>query len=315
VLAPPVRHFPNGLLNVLQTFCEQHLLDFYIANNNLEHMKKNLNNQRQNGKTQRINTIKKGIYVLPSFLTSLSMLAGFYSIVATLNGDFVNAAWAILVSGIFDGLDGRVARITHSTTRFGVEYDSLSDLAAFGIAPGVLMYWWALKPLGRLGWLAGFLYVACGAIRLARFNVQINTVESKYFQGLPIPAAAGLVATVIIFLTNFEIEPRSVQIPLLLISYLLAALMVSTVKYNSFKDLQLARRKPFNALIIVVLLIVFVVSEPRIMLFSLCFAYVLSGPTTLIVHLLRKSKTQEVSGSDALPSNVETKHVWQKNKH
>jgi len=278
-------------------------------------MKTNLNNQRQNGKTQRINTIKKGIYVLPSFLTSLSMLAGFYSIVATLNGDFVNAAWAILVSGIFDGLDGRVARITHSTTRFGVEYDSLSDLAAFGIAPGVLMYWWALKPLGRLGWLAGFLYVACGAIRLARFNVQINTVESKYFQGLPIPAAAGLVATVIIFLTNFEIEPQSVQIPLLLISYLLAALMVSTVKYNSFKDLQLARRKPFNALIIVVLLIVFVVSEPRIMLFSLCFAYVLSGPTTLVVHLLRKSKTQEVPGSDALPSNVESKHVWQKNKH
>ena len=278
-------------------------------------MKKNLNNQHQNGKTQRINTIKKGIYVLPSFLTSLSMLAGFYSIVATLNGDFVNAAWAILVAGIFDGLDGRVARITHSTTRFGVEYDSLSDLVSFGIAPGVMMYWWALKPLGRLGWLAGFLYVACGAIRLARFNVQINTVESKYFQGLPIPAAAGLVATVIIFLTNFEIEPRSVQIPLLLISYLLAALMVSTVKYNSFKDLQLARRKPFNALIIVVLLIVFVVSEPRIMLFSLCFAYVLSGPTTLIVHLMRKSKTQEVSGSDALPSNVETKHVWQKSKH
>jgi CDP-diacylglycerol--serine O-phosphatidyltransferase len=278
-------------------------------------MKTNLNNQRQNGKNQRINTIKKGIYILPSLLTSLSMLAGFYSIVATLNGDFVNAAWAILVSGIFDGLDGRVARITHSTTRFGVEYDSLSDLLAFGIAPGVLMYWWALKPLGRLGWLAGFLYVACGAIRLARFNVQVNTVESKYFQGLPIPAAAGLVATVIIFLTNFEIEPRSVQIPLLLISYLLAALMVSTVKYNSFKDLQLARRKPFNALIIVVLLIVFVVSEPRIMLFSLCFAYVLSGPTTLVVHLLRKSKTREVSGSDALPSNVESKHVWQKNKH
>jgi CDP-diacylglycerol--serine O-phosphatidyltransferase len=278
-------------------------------------MKTNLNNQRQNGKNQRINTIKKGIYILPSLLTSLSMLAGFYSIVATLNGEFVNAAWAILVSGIFDGLDGRVARITHSTTRFGVEYDSLSDLLAFGIAPGVLMYWWALKPLGRLGWLAGFLYVACGAIRLARFNVQINTVESKYFQGLPIPAAAGLVATVIIFLTNFEIEPQSVQIPLLLISYLLAALMVSTVKYNSFKDLQLARRKPFNALIIVVLLIVFVVSEPRIMLFSLCFAYVLSGPTTLVVHLLRKSKTREVSGSDALPTNVESKHVWQKSKH
>ncbi|MCX5894523.1 MAG: phosphatidylcholine/phosphatidylserine synthase, partial [Proteobacteria bacterium] len=130
--------------------------------------------KRYQGEEQpRMNTIKKGIYVLPSFLTSLSLLAGFYSIIATLNGDFIKAAWAILVSGIFDGLDGRVARITHSTTRFGVEYDSLSDLVAFGVAPGVLVYWWALKPLGRWGWLAAFLYVACGAIRLARFNVQI----------------------------------------------------------------------------------------------------------------------------------------------
>lgn len=271
--------------------------------------------QQRNAKNQRVNTIKKGIYILPSFLTSLSMLAGFYSIVATLNGEFVKAAWAILVSGIFDNLDGRVARITHSTTRFGVEYDSLSDLVAFGIAPGVLIYWWALQPLGRLGWLAGFLYVACGAIRLARFNVQINTVESKYFQGLPIPAAALLIATVTIFLADFEIEPQMVQIPLLLISYLLSGLMVSTVKYNSFKDLQLARRKPFNTLIFVVLLIFFVVAAPHIMFFALCFAYVLSGPTTYVFHLVKKPKPHKVTGSDALLSQVETKHGWQKNKH
>ncbi len=271
--------------------------------------------QQQHAQHQRVNTIKKGVYVLPSLLTTLSMLAGFYSIVATLNGEFVKAAWAILVSGIFDNLDGRVARMTHATTRFGVEYDSLSDLVAFGIAPGVLIYWWALQPLGRLGWLAGFLYVACGAIRLARFNVQINTVENKYFQGLPIPAAALLIATVTIFLADFEIEPRTMQIPLLLISYLLSGLMVSTVKYNSFKDLQLARRKPFNALIIVVLLIFFVVAAPHIMFFALCFAYVLSGPTTYIFHVLIKSKTRAVANGETLRSPVETKHGWQKSKH
>ncbi len=272
--------------------------------------------KRYQGEEQpRMNTIKKGIYVLPSFLTSLSLLAGFYSIIATLNGDFIKAAWAILVSGIFDGVDGRVARITHSTTRFGVEYDSLSDLVAFGVAPGVLVYWWALKPLGRWGWLAAFLYVACGAIRLARFNVQINTVESKYFQGLPIPAAAGLVATVIIFLLHVGMEPQVVQIPLLLIAYMLAFLMVSTVKFNSFKELQLARRKPFNAIIVLILLIVFILSEPQIMLFSLCFAYVLSGPTTFFVHLLKRSKTPETKGADGLQPTIENKNAWQKIKH
>jgi len=259
--------------------------------------------------------IKKGIYVLPSLLTSLSLLAGFYSIISTLRGDFTWAAWLILVSGIFDGLDGRVARLTHSTTKFGVEYDSLSDLLAFGMAPGMLVYWWALRPLGRWGELAGFLFVACGAIRLARFNVQINTVESKYFQGLPIPAAAGLVATVIIFLTHVGIEPQTVQIPLLLIAYLLAFLMVSTVKFNSFKDLQLARRKPFNAVIVVLLLIFLIVSAPQIMLFSLCFAYVLSGPTTQVVHMLKKRRTVEAAPGESAQTRVENKHGWQKIKH
>jgi CDP-diacylglycerol---serine O-phosphatidyltransferase len=277
-------------------------------------MKPRFARKGEGGDLPRMTNIKKGIYVLPSLLTSLSLLAGFYSLIATLNGDFTNAAWAILVSGIFDGLDGRVARLTHSTTKFGVEYDSLSDLLAFGVAPGILVYWWALRPLGRWGWLAGFLYVACGAIRLARFNVQINTVESKYFQGLPIPAAAGLVATVIIFLSHVGIEPQAVQIPLLFIAYMLAALMVSTVKYNSFKDLQLARRKPFNALIAVLLLIFFVVSAPQIMLFSLCFAYVLSGPTTQVVHLFKRKKL-ETAGSESAQTQVETKHGWQKIKH
>jgi CDP-diacylglycerol--serine O-phosphatidyltransferase len=277
-------------------------------------MKPRFARKGEGGDLPRMNNIKKGIYVLPSLLTSLSLLAGVYSLIATLNGDFTNAAWAILVSGIFDGLDGRVARLTHSTTKFGVEYDSLSDVIAFGVAPGILLYWWALRPLGRWGWLAGFLYVACGAIRLARFNVQVNTVESKYFQGLPIPAAAGLVATVIIFLSHVGIEPQMVQIPLLIIAYLLAFLMVSTVKFNSFKDLQLARRKPFNAVIVVLLLIFFIVSAPQIMLFSLCFAYVLSGPTTQVVHMFKKRQTVAAAPGESAQTRVETKHGWQKIK-
>jgi CDP-diacylglycerol--serine O-phosphatidyltransferase len=265
--------------------------------------------RRFRNRQEQFDVMKKGIYVLPSFLTSLSLLAGFYSIIATINGDFVNAAWAILISGIFDGIDGRVARLTHSTTKFGVEYDSLSDLIAFGVAPGILVYWWALKPLGRWGWLAAFLYVICGAIRLARFNVQVNTVESKYFQGLPIPAAAGLVATVVIFLTHVGIEPQVLQIPLLLISYCLAALMVSTVKFNSFKELQLARRKPFNAILILILLIFFVVSAPQVMLFCLSFAYVLSGPTAFVIHLVRKKKAQDMQTPNEKISPIEPKNV------
>ncbi|MCX5905179.1 MAG: hypothetical protein NTV89_17295, partial [Proteobacteria bacterium] len=141
-----------------------------------------------------------------------------------------------------------------------------------------------------------------------------NTVESKYFQGLPIPAAAGLVATVIIFLTHVSIEPQAVQIPLLMMAYLLAFLMVSTIKFNSFKDLQLARRKPFNAVIVVLLLISFIFVAYQIMLFCLCFAYVLSGPTTQVVHIFKRKKL-ETAGGESAQTQVETKHGWQKIKH
>ena len=138
----------------------------------------------------RRESLKRGVYILPNLVTTGSLFAGFYGIVATMNGNYNLAAWFILISAIFDGLDGKVARLTGTTSRFGVEYDSLADLVAFGVAPGLLMYAWALKPFGKLGWLAAFLYVVCGALRLARFNVQVDTVESKRFVGLPIPAAA-----------------------------------------------------------------------------------------------------------------------------
>src|SRR4051794_29092980 len=141
----------------------------------------------------------KKIYLVPNFVTTANLFCGFYSIIATLNHEYLTAAWAIIAASIFDMLDGRIARLAKATSQFGVEYDSLSDLISFGVAPAILLYQWALQPFDRLGWLAAFLYVVCGALRLARFNVMTGVISKKYFQGLPIPMAAGMVATFIIF--------------------------------------------------------------------------------------------------------------------
>src|SRR5512140_2150148 len=182
----------------------------------------------------RSESMRKGIYILPNLFTTGSLFAGFYGIVSGINSDYRTAAIWILVSAVFDGLDGKVARATGTTSKFGVEYDSLADLVAFGVAPGLLMYFWALKPFGRLGWLAAFLFVACGALRLARFNVQVETVESKRFVGLPIPAAASMVSATVLFFIHMGWSSFKKPAILVLI-YLLAFLMVSSVKYYSFK--------------------------------------------------------------------------------
>ncbi|MEW6214507.1 MAG: CDP-diacylglycerol--serine O-phosphatidyltransferase, partial [Nitrospirota bacterium] len=137
--------------------------------------------------------MRKGIYILPNTLTLCGMFCGFYSILVALKGDYLHAAWAIMIANIFDGLDGWVARLTHSTTRFGIELDSLSDLVAFGVAPSVMLYKWALTPFGRVGWATAFLFVACGALRLARYNVQMGSTESRSFTGMPTPGAATIV--------------------------------------------------------------------------------------------------------------------------
>ena len=140
---------------------------------------------------------KKGVYLIPNFFTTGNVFSGFYAIIAAFNQDFLLAAIAILVATVFDALDGLIARLTRTTSRFGVEYDSLADLVSFGVAPGLLIYSWALSSYGRIGWVAAFLYVVCGTLRLARFNVQVSTVESKKFIGLPIPAAACMIATLV----------------------------------------------------------------------------------------------------------------------
>src|SRR5512133_122390 len=154
------------------------------------------------------------------------MFAGFYGMIAGINGDYKTAAICSFISAVFDGLDGKVARATGTTSKFGVEYDSLADLVAFGVAPGLIMYFWALKPFGRLGWLAAFLFVVCGALRLARFNVQVETVESKRFVGLPIPAAASMVSATVLLFYHFGWGSYK-KVTILILIYCLAFLMVS----------------------------------------------------------------------------------------
>jgi len=237
--------------------------------------------------------MKKGIYVLPSLLTSGSMFLGFYAILHAFRGDFVRAAVAILFAAILDGLDGRVARLTQTESRFGVEYDSLSDLISFGVAPAVLAYTWALKPFGRFGWLAAFLFLACGALRLARFNIQVGTAESSHFVGLPIPAAAGTIATLVLFVHRLHIVLVNRSLIILLLVYVLAFLMVSAMPFYSFKEHGLIRRKPFSTLVLMVLAFVVIVSEPEIMLFAIFSLYVFSGPAIYLRKVVRARKTGE----------------------
>lgn len=232
--------------------------------------------------------MKKGIYLLPNLLTTTSLFFGFYSIVASYQGEFKKAAVAIIISGVFDMIDGKVARMTGTTTRFGVEYDSLADLIAFGVAPGFLAFTWALVPFGRYGWLAGFLYVTCTALRLARFNVQVETVEKSKFKGIPSPGAAGMIATTVLIYYHLGGNGTTKHVTLLLMIYSLAFLMVSNISYRSSKALDLSKRKPFSLLVIAVLMMMLIVAEPQILLFSISLAYVLSGPLELLYNLIRR---------------------------
>jgi len=226
--------------------------------------------------------VRRGVYILPNLLTSGCLVGGFYAIVAAFNGAYIIAAVAIMIAFLFDGIDGRVARLTRTTSRFGVEYDSLADLVAFGVAPGILVFSWALQPYGRLGWLAAFLYVACGALRLARFNAQFDTAEPRWFRGLPIPMAASLIAASVFLLHDLGEEGETKHLSLLILIYVLAFLMVSNIRYPSFKNLELLKRKPFSTLVAMILTIVVVVAQPAIMLFIFSFLYLMIGPVNVV---------------------------------
>ncbi|HIP39576.1 MAG TPA: CDP-diacylglycerol--serine O-phosphatidyltransferase [Desulfocapsa sulfexigens] len=234
-------------------------------------------------------------YPLPCMITLASLFCGFYSIISAINSDFKTAASAILVATIFDTLDGRVARLTNSTSQFGAELDSLCDMVSFGVSPAVLAYLWALHPYGRYGWLAAFLYVAMTSLRLARFNSQDSTSESKNFVGLPCPAAAAMISAAVLFSHFLGITGEVKHISLLLLVYLLSYLMVSTHTYYSFKEIPPIKIKRFQFLIGFLLLFILVAAEPQIMLFILFLVYLGSGPIYALTKKIRLGKKNTIT--------------------
>lgn len=232
--------------------------------------------------------IKKGIYILPNLFTTANLFCGFFAVIRAINGDFLTAAWMILLAGVFDFLDGRVARLTKTQSEFGLEYDSLVDLGSFGLAPAVLMYTWSLFHFKPFGWAAAFLFFACGALRLARFNVQATDVEKKTFQGLPIPPAAYCLASYVILYHHLFGPGTSASYIVLLLTFLLALLMVSNIPYRSFKMLDFHRKANFFFLVLLVGVLFVIATSPPVMLFVASLAYVVMGVIEGIIRAPKK---------------------------
>jgi len=267
-----------------------------------EHLKDKIRTQFELGKRKRKRRrrprLKRGIFLLPNLFTTGSLFAGFYAIIAAFQMDFWWASLAILISIVFDGLDGSVARLTKTSSPFGIQYDSLCDFAAFGIAPAILVYSWSLAPFGRIGWLAAFIFAACSALRLARFNVFTQSLgPTADFRGLPTPAAAGVLASWIFLAEHHgfdKITPPSVlnAVPayiLAFLTYLLAFLMVSTVRYTSFKDFGGRLQRPFRVLVGAVLALFVASHFLEVVAFVVMAAYTASGP---ILYVRRYHKTK-----------------------
>ena len=236
------------------------------------------------------------IYILPNLMTTANLFCGFLSVVFSIKGNFKMAAIAVVIAAVFDQLDGRLARLTHATSKFGAEYDSLCDLVSFGMAPAMLLYLWALEPFGRFGMMACFLFVACGALRLARFNVQVGVVEKNYFQGLPIPMAAGILTSSVIAFDDLGWAPTEWRADLLLVMVVVMAfVMVSNFRYRSFKDLDLKQRLPFRYLVAGLLVLVIVALHPEVMLFALFLTYGTLGAVFGILKLGQKRKQIKAS--------------------
>lgn len=257
--------------------------------------------QKKSSSTKR----RRGIYLLPNLFTTAALFAGYYAIVAAMQGRFEAAAIAIFIAMILDGLDGRVARMTNTQSDFGAQYDSLADLASFGIAPSLVMYQWALSDMGKLGWLAAFIYTASAALRLARFNTQVGTADKNYFQGLASPAAAAIIAA-LVWVGNDYFEPGKVLNSIALVITVCAGLlMMSNFRYNSFKGIDLRGKVPFLSMLVIVLVIVLVTYDPPIVLFTVFFGYALSGPIMTLVQLRERRAQRKKLHEEA--DNIEPK--------
>lgn len=244
---------------------------------------------------------RRGIYLLPNLFTTAGLFAGFYAIVAATNDRFEAAAIAIFVAMVMDSLDGRIARLTNTQSDFGKEYDSLSDMIAFGLAPSLVMYEWVLSDFGKLGWLAAFVYAAGAALRLARFNVQHGVVNKRYFQGLASPAAAAVLASLVWVGNDFDLRDSSfVAVTGGILTVLVALLMVSNVRYRSFKDFDLRGKVPFVAIGLMVLIFVLISLGPPQVLFAIGFGYAVSGPIMTLMQLQRtRARRRSMSGRRA----------------
>jgi CDP-diacylglycerol--serine O-phosphatidyltransferase len=238
---------------------------------------------------------RRGIYILPNLFTTAALFSGFYAIVQAMNGAFDHSAVAIFVAMIMDALDGRVARMTHTQSEFGAEYDSLSDMVSFGVAPSLVAYEWALKPLGKWGWFAAFIYCCGTALRLARFNTNIGVVDKRFFQGLPSPAAAALVAGFVWLVIDFKGAgldlSQDVRIAACALTVFAGLSMVSNLRFYSFKDINLRRSVPFIFIAGIALFFALVSSYPPGVLFALFLCYALSGYVLSAWNWLRRRKT------------------------
>jgi CDP-diacylglycerol---serine O-phosphatidyltransferase len=222
---------------------------------------------------------RRGIYLLPNMLTLGALFSGFYAVIAGMSGDFNEAGWAILIAGVLDGLDGRIARLTNTQSAFGAQFDSLSDMVSFGVAPALIMFSWAFAPLGRVGWAASFIYMSCAALRLARFNVQLGTVDKRFFVGLQSPLAAGVVTFLpwLGYKYGLEVTPLVAYLCAILTVFI-GFLMISNYNYFSFKELQFKGTVPYMVFVFVVILLVVVAQNPHEVLLTMSIAYAMSGP-------------------------------------
>jgi CDP-diacylglycerol--serine O-phosphatidyltransferase len=231
---------------------------------------------------------RRGIYLLPNLFTTAALFAGFYAILSAMQGRYEAAAIAIFAAMVMDGLDGRVARLTHTQSDFGAEYDSLSDMVAFGLAPALVVYVWALSSLGKIGWLAAFVYTAGTALRLARFNTQIGIADKRYFQGLPSPSAAAILSAGVWLGADYAIDGTDVSWVAAMLTGLVGMLMVSNFRYHSFKQIDVRGRVSFIVAVVVMLAFAVVFMHPPVVLFGLFLGYAVSGPVLTLVRLRQR---------------------------
>ena len=239
----------------------------------------------------------RGIYLLPNLFTTAGLFSGFYAIVASMNDRFIEAAVAIFIAMVFDGLDGRVARMTNTESDFGAEFDSMADIVSFGMAPALVMYNYALADLGKIGWLAAFIFVAGGALRLARFNTNLGSSDKNFFQGLAIPSAAAIVAGLVWVGAEYGVEGSDMGGFAAVITICAGLLMVTNFRYHSFKDVDWKGKVSFLVILVIVLVFVIVATQPSLVLFSIFFLYALSGPV-LTIKNVKKLKLGHVVGDD-----------------